>query len=438
MSPRSRSASGTWRSTVTASVASNASSLKRRRLPSPSSKRTREPSPFWRASRRASRTKTRLGSTPSTPPPSPPPEPDLGRRPAAVLQALDHLEGVGRAIGGGVRIRVQSHRLPGKARGALPAAEVVGRAPRLAAHGPGAEDVGLADRVLHELVLNRPRPSGGWRQEAPHDRPQKEDEKKKRPQKEEPAHGRSGGIGADGQRAGELPVLRGELDLFAPGSLGIRGGAGEEDRRVGAPLEDLLDGLPGGLGRGQRALDRLEQLLHQPVNVLVPRHPVSTIPAGPHPVKSSGILGGGTQEDRCHEPRIVDVRPLHPDSLAREADAQGGCLAPPDRARGNLSGAGGGGDRRRGSVRGPRAHRAGAAVPPPDAGRLVGAAGRRGAGGRIARGGGPARAQGGGRLSGRPPYLPLPVLPLQRLPRRDRVLLHRRAARGGRAPVRRR
>src|SRR3970282_642734 len=143
MSPRSRSASGTWRSTVTASVASNVSSLKRRRLPSPSSKRTREPTPFWRASRRASRTKTRLGSTPITrpfsppsaatsrqttprPPPAlkhlpprpdprkrqePPPEPDLGRRPAAVLQALDHLEGIGLAIGGAVGIRVQRHRL---------------------------------------------------------------------------------------------------------------------------------------------------------------------------------------------------------------------------------------------------------------------------------------------------------------------------------------
>lgn len=53
---------------MTASVASKAPSRNLRRAPSPVSKRTRPFTPCSLASRRAARTKTRLGSTPTTAP----------------------------------------------------------------------------------------------------------------------------------------------------------------------------------------------------------------------------------------------------------------------------------------------------------------------------------------------------------------------------------
>src|SRR5262249_58691226 len=72
----------------------------------------------------------------------------------------------------------------------------------------------------------------------------------------------------DRHRPEELLVLRGQLRGERAATLG----AGEEDPGVGAPLEDLLHRIARGLGRGQRSLDRLHELLHEHVDGSLLRH----------------------------------------------------------------------------------------------------------------------------------------------------------------------
>src|SRR5437762_12333598 len=76
----------------------------------------------------------------------------------------------------------------------------------------------------------------------------------------------------------EFLVLRGQLGGKAPAL-----GPGEEDARVGAPLQDLLNGVARGVRRRQRRLDRLHEALEKPIEVTLSRHCVLTITYGACP-----------------------------------------------------------------------------------------------------------------------------------------------------------
>src|SRR3990170_2767671 len=82
-------------------------------------------------------------------------------------------------------------------------------------------------------------------------------------------------VGLDRHRAQELLVLRRQLRRERATLLA----AGEEDAGVGPAAEDLLHRLAGGVGGGERGLDRRQELLHQGVHVALSRHggPYDTI-----------------------------------------------------------------------------------------------------------------------------------------------------------------
>src|SRR5919109_544604 len=95
----------------------------------------------------------------------------------------------------------------------------------------------------------------------------------------------------------EFLVLRGQL-----GGKASALGPGEEDTRVGAALQDLLDGVARGVRRRQRRLDRLHEALEKPVEVTFSRHCVLTItygacpPPGRHSLRRSA---GHRASSRC-------------------------------------------------------------------------------------------------------------------------------------------
>src|SRR5688572_16718817 len=72
----------------------------------------------------------------------------------------------------------------------------------------------------------------------------------------------------DRDRPEELLVLRRQFRGEGATALG----AGKEDARVGPALENLLHGIARGLGRRQRRLDGLHELLHEHVDVAFLRH----------------------------------------------------------------------------------------------------------------------------------------------------------------------
>src|SRR2546426_2075098 len=125
----------------------------------------------------------------------------------------------------------------------------------------------------------------------------------------------------------------------------------------------------------------------------------------------------------ARDERAVDLPGLVPALHTRASHPARGRLAVARRTRGCLSRAGGGNHRRRPALPGRPARAPPAPVPPPAARALLGAAGRR----RSARGRSPgrrpARAARGGRLPRRALCLAHPLLPVERLSRRDRLLL---------------
>src|SRR5213595_3292776 len=97
-------------------------------------------------------------------------------------------------------------------------------------------------------------------------------------QREENQHDphRVSAIWLDGDRAEELPVLGGELRRDGA----ARPLASEEDARVRAATEDLLNGVTRGLGRGERGLDGVEELSEEWIGPPFSPHraPYDTIP----------------------------------------------------------------------------------------------------------------------------------------------------------------
>ena len=160
-------------------------------------------------------------------------------------------------------------------------------------------------------------------------------------------------------------------------------GAGEEDAGVGAALEDLLDGVARGLGRRQRRLDRLHELLHEHVDVALLRHgPLRYHTA---PMASWTPLGSTVRYTRGKLALREDTWRL-PDGTERVypvlvVGVTVGVLPFVDAGPG-------------------AARRASTAI---CSARVVGAAGRRRPAGRRPGGGRPARAARGGRLPGRAP-----------------------------------
>src|SRR5581483_5377525 len=84
-------------------------------------------------------------------------------------------------------------------------------------------------------------------------------------------------VGLDRRGPEEFLVLRGEL-----GRDGARAAAREEESRVGAAAENFLEGVAPGVGGGERRLDRLQQLLHQWLDLLLPSHRGEHIIAAMH------------------------------------------------------------------------------------------------------------------------------------------------------------
>src|SRR5713226_1889201 len=107
----------------------------------------------------------------------------------------------------------------------------------------------------------------------------------------------SAGVGADGERAEEVAVLLGQVEAF--GGLG-RASAREEDAGLGAALEDLLHGLPRGLGGLERQLDGAEQLLHQPIRGALLRHGpyASTLTRRSFPCPPTTVAASGDSSAR--------------------------------------------------------------------------------------------------------------------------------------------
>src|SRR5712692_11279639 len=163
----------------------------------------------------------------------------------------------------------------GGAAGALGAAEVADLAAVHPAERARFHDVGVADRVLHELVGER-----GARAERPLREPAEHrgQEREGRRQPEENQHDphRGSAVRLDGDGAEELPVLRRELRRDGAAAPLAR----EEDAGVGAAPEDFLDGVTRGLGRGERGLDRLEEFPEERVGAAFSPHraPYDTIP----------------------------------------------------------------------------------------------------------------------------------------------------------------
>ncbi len=138
---------------------------------------------------------------------------------------------------------------------------------------------------------------------------------------------------------------------------------------------------------------------------------------------------GAFRGPRRHHPRLA-LPPLDDARAPRQAHPARGRLAPAHRRGEDLPDPARRAHGRRGAVRGRRPRAAHPAVPASPPRRFLGAARRRRPARRDAGGGRAARTAGGGRLPRRAPDLPHPVLPVRRLSRRDRLLLHRRGARG--------
>src|SRR2546425_7916266 len=75
-------------------------------------------------------------------------------------------------------------------------------------------------------------------------------------------------VGLDGHRPEELFVLGGQLGRDGDALLA----ASEKDARIGAPAQNLLDGVARRVGGAERDLDRLQELLEERVDLTFPSH----------------------------------------------------------------------------------------------------------------------------------------------------------------------
>src|SRR5215470_20434953 len=150
---------------------------------------------------------------------------------------------------------------------ALRTAEVVKAVRIRALHRPRARHVGVADGILHQLVVADGRRAGG-RHAAPHPEVDQPEGGENPDQDQGPPHG-SSAVWLDRDRPEKLAIMSGQLERWV-GSAAPS--AREEDPRLRAPPKDLLDGVAGGVGGRQGDLDGVEQLPDEGVDGAVAGH----------------------------------------------------------------------------------------------------------------------------------------------------------------------
>src|SRR6266480_4898456 len=311
ISATTRSGSATCRITVIASTASKRPPLNGSAAPSASRSVTRLRAPRHRF--RASRRIRRLGSTPTTLPrgpaiaarsrmTTPVPQPTsriaspgrmgtkrrnrprrrawVGVRPRSSSEAASFAasgcastsrHGSGWSEGA-VTKRASA---AGGAASAFGAAEVTDLSVLQPAQRPCLHDVGVAHEAFHELIGELDTRAERSLREPAQQRSQQRQRDRQREENQHDPH-RVSAIWLDGDRAEELPVLGGELRRDGA----ARPLASEEDARVRAATEDLLNGVTRGLGRGERGLDGVEELSEEWIGPAFSPHraPYDTIP----------------------------------------------------------------------------------------------------------------------------------------------------------------